>query len=441
MNLDQLLTRFRSSGCDRILTKPLSANDNSKNQIYFGPDFQAINLLPHRPVCPDGRRFKAPLDIQWLDDHWNESPAPHAQLILYPQYPEVRFSGFLKGSSGAPSSLLTSRMPGRFLVLGIGSSSRIHAYACGPDSPVARELSELIESGRTTRLGVFEELPTNASASDPFDSLLLALGLLHRKGWVGGQILRADGRVNSTNAANACGYTLEAQLGISANSVAEPDFMGWELKSLTVKRLGSVPSGHRMTLMTPETKAGFYRDHGVLEFVRRYGYPDKRGIKDRLNFGGQFRVGQREPNTGLTLALDGFSHNGRFWEIHDPSGGLTLQDDDGNIAAMWPFAELISHWNRKHARAAYVPAERRIVDGRRQFRFDRQVFLGVQTDFLRFLGSMQDGKIVYDPGIKVEYNSQRKPNTKRRSQFRTRFDDLDRLYTTFRVEPVRLPAT
>ena len=439
MTYEQLLQMFRAAGCNRVVAKWLAPNDNSKNQIYFGPDFQAVNLFPHGRVVADGRRFKAPLDFEWLDAQGESSSAPTAQLILYPQYPEVRFSGFLRGCPNAPSGLLASRSDGRLLLLGFGDGPKLMGHVVSGDSSLAREVEDLASEGRDVPIGVFRELPFSATRIDPTQSLLEALGRVHKMGWVGGQRLRADGIVAETDAPNACGYTLESLLGVSANSAADPDFLGWELKSLTVRKLGGFPASHRMTLMTPEPKGGVYRELGVLEFVRRYGYPDRNGIKDRLNFGGQFRVGSREPNTGLTMVLHGYSAapgevSGR---IDDPNGGVFLEDDRGEIAAMWPYSEMIDHWNRKHALAAYVPAISRIESGRRQFLFGSEVFLGVQTDFLRFLGSMNLGKILYDPGIKVESNSSSAPTTKRRSQFRTKFIDLEMLYARFNKAQVQ----
>jgi hypothetical protein len=51
------------------------------------------------------------------------------------------------------------------------------------------------------------------------------------------------------------------------------------------------------------------------------------------------------------------------------------------------------------------------------------------TDFLRFLRASADGKVYYDPGIKLENASdpQRK-KTKRRSQFRIKSRDIAILY-------------
>ena len=58
--------------------------------------------------------------------------------------------------------------------------------------------------------------------------------------------------------------------------------------------------------MTPEPTGGYYRAHGAEDFVRTFGYPDKNGKPDRLNFGGVHKFGQRQALTGLIMELDGF---------------------------------------------------------------------------------------------------------------------------------------
>ena len=111
---------MRDHGADRIYAKKMSPNDNSKNQVYLGGGFGALNIIPHGEIITDTRpmagskqdRPKARVNFFWLDTD-GRHPAPDAQLILYPDYPEVRMSGFLKGCKAAPSNLMTVRDPGR----------------------------------------------------------------------------------------------------------------------------------------------------------------------------------------------------------------------------------------------------------------------------------------------------------------------------------------
>ena len=43
MNLEQLTALFAGKGSKKLYAKPLAENDNSKNQVYFGGGFQALN--------------------------------------------------------------------------------------------------------------------------------------------------------------------------------------------------------------------------------------------------------------------------------------------------------------------------------------------------------------------------------------------------------------
>src|SRR3546814_14536668 len=80
-------------------------------------------------------------------------------------------------------------------------------------------------------------------------------------------------------ARNGGGYTLEAELGITPNGYAEPDFMGWEIKQYGVRDFVSFRPKYPVTLMTPEPTGGVYRTEGVAAFMRRFGYTDQ----DRKN--------------------------------------------------------------------------------------------------------------------------------------------------------------
>src|SRR5580698_7117650 len=109
MNLLQLKSLFVQAGCTKLYAKPLAENDNSKNQIYFAGAVEALNVFPSEEVFAEntkkGPSFKARLRFGWLLDNGEVAPAPNAQLILYAQYPEVRFSGFLLGCKAGPSQL------------------------------------------------------------------------------------------------------------------------------------------------------------------------------------------------------------------------------------------------------------------------------------------------------------------------------------------------
>src|SRR5690606_5992623 len=121
---------MRANGVTQLLAKELAPNDNSKNQPYLGGDFQALSILPVGDLKPErtekGREtIKGPLDFWWLQPDGTAENAPGAQMILYPQYPEIRLSGFLRGTRRAPNELMNSRLEGRILFLGITPTARI----------------------------------------------------------------------------------------------------------------------------------------------------------------------------------------------------------------------------------------------------------------------------------------------------------------------------
>src|SRR5436190_14899692 len=103
--------------------------------------------------------------------------------------------------------------------------------------------------------------------------------------------------------------------------------------------------------MTPEPTGGFYRTQGPERFLRRYGYADPaRG--DRINFSGRHFECVPSTRSGLHMVLEGFDK--QTSRITDATGGIVLRDGQGRAAAVWHYAGLLTHWNRKHALAAYI---------------------------------------------------------------------------------------
>jgi hypothetical protein len=429
-SLSQLVAAMRSHGVVRLLAKRLAPNDNSKNQIYLGGDFSALSVLPHGNVEIDASqkgdsvrdRAKAAVQFYWIDGQ-HLSPAPAAQLILYPRFPEVRLSGLLKGSAAAPSSVLTVRDEGRLLILGVTPDGRIIGFAASADHPVTRDIASIADP---ERLGIFLVVPmAGAAAGDTRHQLISELGRVHAKGWIGSQKLGADGKAAPYVARNAGGLTLEAELGIRPNGRAEPDYLGWEVKQFGVNNLSSMRALSAVTLMTPEPTAGLYGTEGAEAFVRRFGYADRSGKEDRLNFGGDYRPGKLpNPLTGLSLAVRGYDR--AEGKITDMGGDIALVSSDGFLAAAWPFTALMAHWTHKHARAAYVPSISRAEPA--AYAFGRLVQLYEQTDFLLFLAALSEGLIRYDPALKIEASSSPQRRIKKRNQFRTKQSDLRSLY-------------
>jgi len=70
---------FADLGVTKIYTKALAPNDNSKNQIYLGGNFSAINLLPifawesftpksnKKTLKPGVKLIRGSVDFKWVD--------------------------------------------------------------------------------------------------------------------------------------------------------------------------------------------------------------------------------------------------------------------------------------------------------------------------------------------------------------------------------------
>lgn len=425
MNLTSLKSLFTNNGCKEIYVKSLAANDNSKNQVYFGGNFEIINVLPISNIesveAGDWKRerFKATLNFAWLDDEGVISPAPHAQLILYPKYPEVRFSGFLLGCKNAPSDLMANRITDRLLFISVDAHGRTLGYVAAPDSEITKEFNHEQNLGEH---GVFKviELP---QLTNNRSILLDELCRIHNLGWIDSKRLDSASNILPCRSSNCGGYTLEAELGVTPNGYSEPDFMGWEIKQFGVKRFDKIDSSV-ITLMTPEPTDGLYKTEGTEYFIRNYGYLDKSGRPDRMNFGGIHKVDEIHNTTKLEMRLIGFDTEAG--KIRSSNGRIALLDQRENEAASWSFASMLLHWNRKHDKACYVPSLPETT-GDRKYRYGNNIVLGTGTDFQLFLSEMAKGNIYYDPGIKLE-NMSTRPKIKKRSQFRIKSKYLSDLY-------------
>ena len=448
-SLQALMSIMSDKGVTRLYLKRLQPNDNSKNQPYLGSDISSVGFLPMAGWTPTqstskkkaSRKVKltASLPMSWVDDDGWQYPAPNAKIIFYPQYPEVRFSGFLQGSRWESNGLFDpariGRQPGRTLFFGVRPQpdNDVICYGCGPESSLGREINA---GAPFAKVGIFEEVPLSGTAVylDTRLQLLNRLRRIHRAGWIDSKRFNRDGNIVPCPSRNCGGYTLEAEFGIIPNGHSEPDYLGWELKQYGVGDLNH-PRQTAITLMTPEPTGGFYGDNNVLEFLRKYGRPSTRHT-DRLDFTGVHKVGVSNPRTGMMLTLFGYdaTAKGGEGEITDvESGGIALLDRTGDPAALWHFSGLMSHWNRKHQQCAYVQSQTQQVP-RKQYKYGSRVELGIDTRFGLFLRAMNDGLIYIDPAPKVEGNSTSRPRTKARNQFRIRSGEISRLYKALAVE-------
>ncbi|MFJ2530274.1 MvaI/BcnI family restriction endonuclease [Pseudomonas helmanticensis] len=416
---------MRRLGARRVVFKLLANNDNSKQQIYFGSDFDVLRLIPHGDLVGEttkdkGLMYKASLKLSWIDIESDAppSPAPGAQLIFYPRYPEVRMSGFLRGSALAPSKLMRPPTPEerslrertqRCLVLGICNDDTILAYSGVWDGRLARDANARIGSGKISKVAtVFYELERPVQQGRIL--LLEKLSEIYHGGFVRSGRLNSAGALVEYHAKNGAGYTLESLFGIVPNGRSEPDFHEWELKS---HRSGAV------TLMTPEPDSGTYRAN-LKEFLLEYG----NCTDARRDFTGRHLIGIPNARSGLMLRMEGYDPEKN--EVLDPSGGLVMRNAKGEVALGWTFNKILTHWSRKHAQTAYVAYKVEIRDVN-YYQFGPEVFLCSGADLGKFLKSMYEGLVYHDPGINMKLvDGQWK--SKKRNQFRVAWKNIGDLY-------------
>ena len=88
----------------------------------------------------------------------------------------------------------------------------------------------------------------------------------------------------------------------------------------------------------------------------------------------------------------------------------------------------MGHWKRKHAKAVYIPSISQQNENQlKAYHYGNVVRLFEGTSIIKLLKAVSDGYVYYDPGIKLE-NADTRPKTKRRSQFRIKSVELDKLY-------------
>lgn len=439
LSVKKLVDIFRCQGVVRIYYKQLSPNDNSKNQPYMAGHLSDLAFLPTGEISEttsasnkqknNKRRIKylVALDFKWLSSDGKLFPAPDAKLIYYPQYPEVRLSGFLSktqfDNGGWMDPYKKGRSEGRVLFFGVKNTREIISYLAIPESRIAKEIETYPAVGIS---GVFNEILASEKKENlsSREVLISELARIHNKEWIGSKRLDADGNVKNYKAQNGGGYTLEAELGVIPNGIAEPDFMGWEIKQFGVKKCHLINS-KPLTVMTPEPDGGFYLDQGAEAFVRKYGYSveEKPG---RYDFTGRHFANKACEKSGMTLQTIGF--DSETGTITDASGSIALLDASGNPASVWTFAKIMEHWKRKHAKAAYIPSLSTTANGQhRSYNYCSNVRLFTGTSFTKLLQAINDQQVYYDPGINIK-NADTRPVTKRRSQFRIKSSELISLY-------------
>lgn len=159
--LDDVLKRLSELGATRFFLKALQENDNSKQQIYIADRPASVGFLGAEwEIDAESAIPKANIDFYWVTP-CDKSAAPHAKIIYYPSYPEVRLSGLLLDSPLAPR-LHMQPIPkserqgqdGRVLILGVSPTGEIYAHLATQGSPVSEQAIALKSHSVITELRI-----------------------------------------------------------------------------------------------------------------------------------------------------------------------------------------------------------------------------------------------------------------------------------------------
>lgn len=415
-SIEELIKAFSQYNIKEILAKPLSENDNNKQQIYLCGSYGRLVRFNLGEVYADNKgkkpNFKAKFPLCWLskDGTWSDE-APGSQLILYPKYPEIRLSGFVAGCDTVPKESLrpipkaerrfAGVSDGRVLFIAVSRNGKNYAYLADRSSSISDEFFERQDSFEVE--GKLFSIPVLTGGGSNEELLLSELTRIFNLGKIKSKQLKSDMTICDCGDAPRCpGHTLEAELGVIPNGDAAPDFCGWEVKAKSISS--------KTTLLTPEPDGGVYKEKGLVSFLRTYGFPTKSG---KIGFNGTHYLDERQGKTNQTLKIAGFDLSTS--RITDVAGFVYLEDSEGKISASWSFAKLLEHWTKKHSSTAYVQTTKHKEGEDVFFSYGPTVHLCRSTSFPKFLSALVEKKVVYDPGPSMQRDGRK---SKGRSQFR-----------------------
>ena len=424
-SIRQLSAILAKHGARDALIKELKKNHNDKNQVYSGKDFQPLHPFfslhfAERTECTSfkssGGHAGKPIlegtfsDFVWVRTDNEEVQAKNAKLIIYPQYPEARLSGFKTVRNTTPRSITieyTKAHPDarRYLVLGRrGSGSVVAIMVAEPGHEFVERLKEL-ECAPGSRVWKYLSVAVDSTAK--LHQLLM--GIVGKE--YPGCRYDAKGNVIPFTGTQVCGYTLEYAPGILPDSSMHGDFEGIELKAHTQKKV---------TLMTPEPDRGLYAED-FPRFMKQYGYKDNNG---NYRLTGIHRVGKSSGKSGLTLKILNYDPSKNVASQAANDIPVALEDGQGSVAAGWSLERLLNCRGAKHNEVVYVKAEKheckdldKAAEGYKYtVVFDDKVIWCKHTSPDNLLRALSDGTIFLDPAPKLDLGNPGK--SKRRAQWR-----------------------
>lgn len=444
-NINELVSILKKHDVRDALVKKLAKNHNDKQQVYSGSDFRPLQsffkLEFGERIESISEKKKGEIKGQpileavfknflWVNCEGMEVPAKNVKMIIYPQYPEARLSGFETINNDIPASMSISFVKEnpdvvRYLVLARrGEGECLGFMLLNPSNDFIKQLDDFSNAKKSR---VWKHLKIDETSSEKLQKLLSKASEIEHLGCR----FKTDGSTIPFNGTQVCGYTLEHECGILPNSDKNGDFEGIELKAHTQSKV---------TLFTPEPDMGLYSE-SFESFMKTFGYMKDNGD---YRFTGIHRVGATSSKSGLTLTIDNYDPSSSLISQSENDIYVALKDINGNLAAGWSLNRLLNSWDVKHNEVVYVPAKKRECDIPKKKKegykylvsFDKNVMWCKNTSIENLLNAILNGVIFLDPGHKL-HNSNPKEN-KRRSQWRVNSIQRDAKVLYENIETIEL---
>lgn len=175
------------------------------------------------------------------------------------------------------------------------------------------------------------------------------------------------------------GMTLEAELDVKPNALAEPDYKGIELKASRKRHSGTK---NRVTMFSKVPNWKLSPVKSAINLLNKRGYVDDNG---RLSL--YHTMNGKTPNSlGLQLAID--HSNSLLNQVHVSDGTMTHDTS-------WLLDDLKNSLFTKHPETFWVKAEVKIIDGREHFHYTHATYTKKpKIEYLEML--IEDGVITLD---------------------------------------------
>lgn len=445
---DQIEELFRTHGVERIYVKTLATKqDNDKNQIYLASKGSANSILN---IFPAELNFRSPsastkkrksesgkpkiemlLNFKWLSEDGKSHPAPHSKIINYFQYPEARFSGFLKECKNPPDALRRTKQQQygkRVLVLGSNDAGETFGLVVTEkDDLVVGMMPALSPSSIFPAL--LEHVIGATIGISPRALLIDELKIVSGEWHPSISLIKRDDPPIPFKGNQGAGFTLEALLNVPRNSSKAPDKHGFELKSYK--------QGGKISLMTPTADLGSEGESSFRDFMSIFGWPGTKHT-DRTVFNGLFKYHKpKETHRGHTHMLDLLGFHPSLNDLA-PDGVAALvgliEQGSGQLVSGWSFNKLLDGWKSKHSSACYVEYEKRPYSGTKpghdaEYRFTGRLMVCEGTSIWDYLKAIVAQTVYYDPAHEILPTGKTKQRPQWRISVTKKFQEkLDTLY-------------